>query len=42
MIAVVNVSDETVDLPQYEGKLDHIRDRPFEGRVEPYGVYFLE
>ena len=42
MVAVVNVSDETVALPRYEDKMDHISGRPFNGEVEPYGVYFLE
>ena len=42
MVAVVNVSDDAIDLPQYQGKTDRIRNIPFDGSVEPYGVYFLE
>ncbi|MBU0990142.1 MAG: sugar phosphorylase [Proteobacteria bacterium] len=42
MVAVVNVSDDTIKLPQYQGKTDLIRKMLFEGSIEPYGVYFLE
>ncbi len=42
MIAVVNVSGDTVGLHQYRGRTDRIRNILFEGSVEPYGVYFLE
>ncbi len=42
MIAVINVSDDAVDLPQYLGKTDRIRNILFDGSIEPYGVYFLE
>jgi len=41
-IVVINVSDETVFLPEYEGKTDYLRKIPFDGSVSPYGVYFLE
>ncbi len=41
-LVVVNVSDETVSLPEYKGKQDYMRNIPFEGSVNPYGVYFLE
>ena len=42
MVAVVNVSGDTIELLQYQGKTDRIRNHLFEGGVEPYGVYFLE
>ena len=42
MAAVVNVSGDAIDLPQYRGRTDRIRNILFEGDVEPYGVYFLE
>ena len=41
MAAVVNVSGDAIDLPQYQGRTDRIRNLLFEGSVEPYGVYFL-
>ncbi len=41
-LVVVNVSDETVSLPEYKGKQDYMRNIPFDGSVNPYGVYFLE
>ena len=41
-IAVINVSDDTVPLPQYEGKLDRVRNSRFDGNVRAYGIYFLE
>ena len=40
-IVVVNVSDDTVSLPEYKGKPDHMRNIPFDGNVSPYGIYFL-
>ena len=40
-IVVVNVSDDTVSLPDYKGKLDYMRNIPFDGNVSPYGIYFL-
>ena len=40
-IVVVNVSNDTVSLPEYKGKLDHMRNIPFDGNVSPYGIYFL-
>ena len=39
---VINVSDETVRLPEYEGKQDLMGDSRFDGNVRPYGIYFLE
>jgi glycosidase len=42
MTAVVNVSNDAIDLPQYKGKTDRIYNVLFDGRVEPYGVYFFE
>ena len=42
LLAVVNVSDDRLRLPQYKGKTDLISKTPFEGSVAPYGVYFLQ
>jgi len=42
MVAVVNVSQDTIDLPQYRGMTGRIRNMLFDGSIEPYGVYFLE
>jgi glycosidase len=42
VFAVVSVSDDSIGLPQYQGKYDFISKTPFEGKVEPYGVYFLK
>jgi len=42
MTTVVNVSRDAVELPQYKGKTDRIRNMLFNGCIEPYGVYFLE
>ena len=39
---VINVSNETVRLPEYEGKRDLMGDSRFDGNVRPYGIYFLE
>jgi glycosidase len=38
---VVNVSHETVMLPEYKGDSDLPSARVFDGTVDPYGVYFL-
>ncbi len=40
--AIINVSDETIPVPQFEMKFDLITRTLFNGRVEPYGVYALE
>jgi len=37
---VINVSDDSITLPEYEGKLDMITQTLFYGNVAPYGVYF--
>jgi len=42
MLAVINLSEDTVALPQYKGKFDRMGNSLFDGSVEPYGVYFLE
>jgi len=42
LLAVVNVSDAEIKLPQYKGKTDLISKTLFEGSVGPYGVYFLQ
>jgi len=39
---IINMSDDTINLPEYGGKLDLITHASFEGKVVPYGVYFLE
>ncbi len=39
---VINVSDNSVTLPEHEGKLDLITKILFDGKVAPYGVYFLK
>ena len=39
---LVNVTDETIPLPEYESKFDKLRETPFDGNVEPYGIYFLD
>jgi hypothetical protein len=38
---VVNVSHETVMLPEYKGNSDLLSAGGFDGTVDPYGVYFL-
>ena len=40
--AVINVSDDTIKFPEYRGKLDLITHTSFDGKVAPYGVYFLK
>ncbi|MFN2127204.1 MAG: hypothetical protein ACK2TU_05035 [Anaerolineales bacterium] len=39
---VINVSDDRFTLPEYERKLDLITKKPFDVKVEPYGIYFLK
>jgi glycosidase len=41
VLAVINVSDDTVGLPEYRGTSDAITGRPFQGKAEPYAFYFL-
>jgi glycosidase len=38
---VINVSEDTVALREHRGKSDVITGRPFQGKAEPYGFYFL-
>ena len=38
---VINVSDDKLILPEYQGKCDLITNTIFNGKVNPYGVYFL-
>ena len=38
---VINVSDDKLILPRYQGKCDLITNTIFNGKVNPYGVYFL-
>jgi glycosidase len=41
VLAVINVSEDMVGLPEYKGRLDAITGRPFQGNAEPYACYFL-
>lgn len=41
VLALVNVSDDKIHIPDYQGKLEIIRNELFSGIVEPYGVYFM-
>ncbi|HDY70270.1 MAG TPA: hypothetical protein ENH50_01240 [Nitrospirae bacterium] len=38
---VINVSKDIIFLPGYEGDFDLVNYKVFDGRVTPYGVYFL-
>ena len=40
--SVINVSDDQVLLPEYQGRLDIITNSVFDGAVEPCGVLFLK
>ncbi len=42
VLAIINVSDEEVPLPQFEMHFNLIDRSFFEGTIEPYGVYALE
>ena len=42
LIAVVNLSDDTLELETCRGRRDLISGDIFDGTVTPYGVYFLE
>ncbi len=42
ILAIINVSDETIDVPQYQLRFDLIKRSLFDGKVEPYGVYAIE
>ncbi len=42
VLALINVSDEEIPLPQYEMRFNLITRTFFDGRVEPYGIYALE
>ena len=39
---IINVCNDTINLPEYRGKLDLITHTLFDGKVAPYGVYFLK
>lgn len=41
VLAIINVSDETIRLPEYQTRFELITRTLFNGRVLPYGVYFL-
>ncbi|HDY70278.1 MAG TPA: hypothetical protein ENH50_01280 [Nitrospirae bacterium] len=38
---VINVSKDIIFLPEYQGDFDLISYKAFEGKVSPYGVFFL-
>ena len=42
VLTIINVSNDTLMLPEYKDKNDLITNRSFDGKVEPYGVYFLK
>jgi sucrose phosphorylase len=42
LCVIINVSDDSFTLPEYERKLDLITKKPFDGKVEPYGLYFFK
>jgi len=42
IVAIINVSDDTIPLPEFELRFDLITRTLFNGQVEPYGVYALE
>ncbi len=42
ILAIINVSDDTIPLPEHEMRLDLITRTLFNGQIEPYGVYALE
>lgn len=42
VLAIINVSDEQIPLPDYEMRFNLIDRTFFDGQVEPYGVYALE
>lgn len=39
---IINVSDDTLMLPEYKGKSNFVTSKLFDGKVNPYGVYFLK
>jgi glucosylglycerate phosphorylase len=40
--ALINVTNETVSLAEYNEKFDLLSNGPFKGRIEPYGIYLLK
>jgi glycosidase len=42
VLAIINVSDETILLPEFETRFELTTHTLFNGQVLPYGVYFLE
>jgi len=42
VFVVINVSEDTIRLPEYRGKFDLYENKSFEGEVGPYGVHFLK
>ncbi len=42
VLAIINVSDEQIPLPNYEMRFNLVDRTLFNGQVEPYGVYALE
>ncbi len=41
LIVIINVSEEKVKINRYLEKFDLIRRKPFNGKVLPYGIYYL-
>jgi glycosidase len=39
---IINVSDDEVMSPDHKGKFDHVTQKAFGGKVEAYGIYFLD
>ena len=39
---IINVSDDEVMAPDHTGRFDRITQTAFGGRVDSYGIYFLE
>lgn len=42
LLVAINVSDDTLELETYKGKLDLVTGSRFTGKAEPYGIYFLK
>lgn len=40
--SVINVSNDAIGLPEYNGKYDLIEKTQFNGNIEPYGIYMLK
>ncbi len=42
VLAIINVSDDEIPLPEYEMRFNLVDRTFFDGHIEPYGVYALE